>query len=474
MKKDVRKSILVASDQQTCAKIQECIRNRYRIYKAYTRDECFYKYKQKRHEFALIDIALFNEGDDGSGVKTDYQAILSSFWQIYPTTEIIIITQQETIREAVYAVKAGAGDYLTRPISCEEVTCVTERIQENIRTQLELDYLRDQFWDKEFSDFVKTKNPLMKSVFDKVRSVAPTHTTVMLYGETGTGKGVVGRLIHAHSNRKENQFISVHCGALPDTLIESELFGHEKGAFTGADKRKRGKFEVAQEGTLFLDEISTISPSAQIKLLQVLQDRIFRPIGSEDTVEAKARFVAASNVNLKELAEAGTFRKDLYYRLNVFPIELPPLRLRTEDIPILTDNFLKRLNSLYNKEIRGLHPIVTEAFESYSWPGNIRELENIIERAHILETSPLISPESIPGELFTKTPSISQVRVSTASTLAEARHLGIENIERQYLKDLLMKNKGKINKSAEFAGISTRQLHKLLTRYKIKKENYKT
>jgi DNA-binding NtrC family response regulator len=473
MHRSIKKSMLVASDKQTNDMIRKCVGDLYKVYSASSREECLNQFKKKRHEFAFMDISFLMEGNGKSSSPEFYKELLSDFWQIYPTTEIIIVTSQQTVRDAMYAVKAGASNYIARPVNCDEVKYVIERIKEEVRTKLELSYFRDQFWEKEYIDFIQTRSPLMKAVFEKVRSVAPTHTTVMLYGETGTGKGVVARLIHAHSNRRKNQFIGIHCGAIPDTLIESELFGHEKGAFTGAEKRKRGKFEVAQEGTLFLDEIGTISPSAQIKLLQVLHDRVFQPIGSEETIESKARFVAASNTDLKEMADAGSFRKDLYYRLNVFPIEIPPLNQRTEDIPLLVDSFLGRLNKLYSKEILGLHPLVMETFEKYTWPGNIRELENIIERAHILETSQYITPESIPGELFTENSAVSHIRVQTSKPLSEVRRMGVENIERQYLKELLTLNHGRIDKSSRDAGISTRQFHKLLTRYEIKKEDYK-
>jgi DNA-binding NtrC family response regulator len=453
--------------------VRQCVGDQYKVFSAASREECLNQFKKKRHEFAFVDIA-FLMGENGRSSSPEfYKESLSDFRQICPTTEMIIIASQETIRDAMYAVKAGASNYITSPVNCDEVNYVLERIREAVRTKLELNYLRDQFWDKKYIDFIQTRSPLMKAVFEKVRSVAPTHTTVMLYGETGTGKGVIARLIHAHSNRKMNQFIGVHCGAIPETLIESELFGHEKGAFTGAEKRKRGKFEIAQEGTIFLDEIGTISPSTQIKLLQVLQDRVFQPIDSEETIESRARFVAASNIDLKESADSGSFRKDLYYRLNVFPIEIPPLKQRTEDIPLLVDSFLTRLNKLYNKEIRGLHPLVMETFEKYTWPGNIRELENIIERAHILEEGQYITPESIPGELFIENPVVSHIRVPTSKSLHEVRSMAIENVERQYLKELLAQNHGRIDKSSRDAGISTRQIHKLLTKYGIKKEDYK-
>jgi transcriptional regulator with GAF, ATPase, and Fis domain len=292
-------------------------------------------------------------------------------------------------------------------------------------------------------------------------------------GETGTGKSVLAQLIHRHSNRKDAQFISVHCGALPDTLIESEMFGHEKGAFTGAIRRKLGKFEFASGGTIFLDEIGTTTPAAQIKLLQVLQDGTYQRVGGEETLKTDVRVIAATNADLKNMCDDGNFRKDLYYRLNVFPIEIPPLRKRTEDIPLFIDSFLSKLNQFSSKEIHGVHPLVLEAFAKYPWPGNIRELENLVERAYILETSSVLTPESFPNDLFEKETTSVIIPSSRQLTLAEVRQRSIEEIERNYLKEVLIRNKGKINGSARDAGISTRQLNKLMNRYGLRKDEFK-
>jgi transcriptional regulator with GAF, ATPase, and Fis domain len=283
----------------------------------------------------------------------------------------------------------------------------------------------------------------------------------------------MAKLIHQHSNRNDDQFISVHCGAIPDTLLESELFGHEKGAFTGAVKRKLGKFEIANGGTIFLDEIGTITKSAQIKLLQILQDGTFQRLGGEETLTANVRIIAATNSNLKEMTDAGEFRQDLFYRLNVFPIEMPPLRDRMEDIGKISETILARLNRFESKNIYEIDCRVLEAFKAYGWPGNIRELENLIERAYILETSPQLTPESFPAELFCLELGTLTLKADSNKTLAEVRRRAIEDIERNYIKELLSRNKGKINISAFEAGVSTRQLNKLMNRYDIRKEAFK-
>ena len=354
-----------------------------------------------------------------------------------------------------------------------EVALVTEMSYESLVTQSELEYFRDKFWKSEYEKVTHTLNPVMKKVFDKVKSVAPTRSTVMITGETGTGKGVFAKLIHLHSNRSDDTFISVHCGAIPETLIESELFGHEKGSFTGAIKRKLGKFEIARGGTIFLDEVGTINKSVQIRLLKVLQDKSFTRVGGEEEIETDVRVIAASNENLEEMIEDGSFRKDLYYRLNVFPIEIPPLRERIEDIPFLVKGFLEELNKYNARGISVVHSRVMEAFRKYNWPGNIRELENLLERAYIIEQSNVLMPENFPSELFEGEIGSAKISFDTSRTLAQTRQEAIDGIERKYLKELLSEHNGRIDAAARAAGIGTRQLHKLLTKHKIKKENFK-
>ncbi|MFC1857109.1 sigma 54-interacting transcriptional regulator [Thermodesulfobacteriota bacterium] len=463
-------SILLVSNEQNLFRLfQSCLGSEYTLKKAISKDEALAVLRKKRQDLLFIDLEILK----GSKTEKNYKAKLQPFWHFHPYIQIIVMSSQEMIREAVMAVKAGAGNYLTYPIHRDELKYVTENVLESVIRQSELDYLRDRFWQADSSDIVQTKNDQMKKVFDKIRSVAPTKSTVLLTGETGSGKSMLARLIHKHSNRSNAQFISLHCGAIPDTLIESELFGHEKGAFTGAVRRKLGKFEIATGGTIFLDEVGTITPSAQIKLLQVLQDGMMNRVGGEETIETNARVISASNTDLKKMCDGGLFRKDLYYRLNVFPIEIPPLHERTEDIPFLVEVCLKRLNKFYPKEIYDVHPEVMGAFMRYDWPGNIRELENLMERAYILEKSVILTPESFPNELFESERDLSVFPEGVSIPLAEIRRKGIEEIERRYLKELLSRNKGKINLSAQDAGITTRQLHKLMKKYELRKEDFK-
>lgn len=424
-----------------------------------------------RSDLMFIDMEILQLSAASS--SSGYKAVFQPFWLQYPTLDIVVMTSLGMLRDAVAAVKQGASDYIMYPIIADEIRLILSSLKDSQKVQSELDYLRDQFWDQDSVPFVQTKCSAMKRVFEDVRSVAPTKSTVLLTGETGTGKGVLARLIHKHSNRREKQFISIHCGAIPDTLLESELFGHEKGAFTGAVKRKYGKFEVAHDGTICLDEIGTITPSAQIKLLQVLQDGVFQRVGGEQNTRVDVRVIAATNENIKQLCEEHKFRNDLYYRLNVFPIELPPLRHRKEDITGLAEVFIKQFNRFYAKDIVDIHPQVIEAFLRYSWPGNIRELENIIERACILERSSVLLPESFPAELFAADDTLTRFQMDTMLPLSEVRRRGIEEIERSYLKEMLDTHNGRINRSAEAAGVTTRQLHKLMKKYGLKKEEFK-
>ncbi|HAX98129.1 MAG TPA: Fis family transcriptional regulator [Candidatus Atribacteria bacterium] len=461
--------LVITKSKKVFKKIQGCFLQGYLVEKAPTQKAGLEFLRKKRYDFIFIDLNQLLESLEG----TDYKLALQAFWHLNPSAEIIVMSPPEIIREAVMVVKAGASNYLTYPINSDEVKYLTESIYESLIFQSELDYLRDQFWQSDSLEIVKTKNPLMKKVFDKIRSVAPTKSTVLLSGETGTGKGVLAQLLHKHSNRKDAPFINVHCGAMPDSLLESELFGHEKGAFTGAVRRKLGKFEIAKGGTIFLDEIATITPSAQIKLLQILQEGTFGRVGGEETIEANVRIIAATNTFLKTMCEAGQFRNDLFFRLNVFPIDIPPLRERREDIPFFVEVILTKLNKFHSKNIRSIHPQVLEAFNQYPWPGNIRELENLMERAYILETSPMLKPESFPSEIFVYHDSPQLIFVNSSLTLAETRRRGIEYFEKQYLKEILTQNNGRIKESAATAGITTRQLNKLMTRYGIKKEEFK-
>jgi DNA-binding NtrC family response regulator len=463
--------ILAATEDRAATQvIRAAFRRPFQVDAAATVQNCREFLRKRRYEFTFIDLDLLGEL---GAARDDSGAALRGVRQAFPSIDIIVMTPPERAGDAVDAVKAGAANYVTYPLNADEIRYVTESLHEGIRAQSELDYLRDRFWQSDSLDVVQTRNPVMRAVFDQIRLVAPTKSTVLLVGETGTGKGVLAKLIHRHSNRRGVQFIGIHCGAIPDTLLESELFGHEKGAFTGAVRRKLGKFELAHGGTIFLDEIGTITPAAQIKLLQVLQDRTFQRVGGEALIETDARIIAASNMDLGQMVEKGLFRNDLYYRLNVFPIEIPPLRERREDIPQLAEIFLRQMNRFNHRGIHYVHPQVMEAFQRYHWPGNIRELENLVERAFILETSSILTPASFPAELFAGGPVVAPLSSGAGLTLAEARGRVIAEAEKSYLREVLARNGGRINRTAEAAGVTVRQISKLMRKYGIRKEAFR-
>ncbi len=464
------KSVLIISPQEDEARlIRESLPADYQVQNADSIKDALDLHRQSSFDVIFSDLKLLR---DTSVADTIAEAV-QLFKEMNSQAEILILSSKDFIRDTVKAVKAGANDYLTYPIDPSEVRLVIESVNESHTKNLELDYLRDQFWKPEWFNILDSRDTGMQDVFKKIRSVAPTRATVLLIGETGTGKGLLARMIHIHSNRSDAPFISVHCGAIPDTLLESELFGHEKGAFTGAVRKKPGKFEMARNGTIFLDEIGTISPPAQIKLLQVLQDGTFSRVGGEEVLQTDARVITATNADIAGMSERGDFRKDLYYRLNVFPVEIPPLRERVEDIPHIVEVILKKLAQRHEKTINSVHPQVLRAFNSYPWPGNIRELENLLERAFILETTKVLTPESFPTGLFESDDMHTVLPVQDHLTLAEARRHAIDDFERQYLKMLFTRSKGRVNRAAEAAGVTSRQLNKLMVKFGIQKEAFK-
>lgn len=459
--------LVVCRDKDAVRAIVSAFSSESRVDKAPDPSRALGMLKKNSYDFVFIDIDILQMPYPDLPIEE----ALSGFRKGHDSTEIIVMSSKKQIRQMVKAVKFGAGDYLTYPVEPEEVALVVNTLRESMMLASELAYFRERHLQSEAYELVHSQNPAMVGVFHNIRLVAPTRTPILLVGETGVGKGVLARLIHRHSHRKNAQFISVHCGAIPETLVENELFGHEKGAFTGAGRRKLGKFEIANDGTIFLDEVGTITPLIQIKLLQVLQDGTFNRLGGEEELKTDARVIAATNADLKRMSQEGAFRKDLYYRLNVFPIEIPPLRKRLEDIPYFVEMFLKKLNRLYFKEIHDVHPLVIEALMKYNWPGNIRELENLIERAYIVENSKQLTPDSFSVELIEE--QAAAAAINSGSSLADGRRRAVEMFEKQYLTELLTRRKGRIKSSAEDAGISTRQLNKLMLKYGIRKDAFK-
>jgi len=333
----------------------------------------------------------------------DGLTLLEKVKALQPSCEVIVITAFGSIDLAVLAMQKGAADFITKPFSPDELTVKLQRLAERLQQRRELENLQEQnlyLRQEEESQFnfgeIIGQSAPMQEVFRMLQKVAPTDSSVIIYGESGTGKELVARAIHKNSSRANGPFIRVNCGALTETLLESELFGHEKGAFTGAVKRKLGRFELAHRGAIFLDEIGDISPALQIKLLRVLQEKDFERVGGEETVRIDVRVIAATHRNLKEEVAAGRFREDLYYRLHIVPINLPPLRQRLEDLPVLIQHFLQDLGRELRKPDLKIEPPALEMIKNYHWPGNVRELENVLERAAVLCENERITVADLP------------------------------------------------------------------------------
>jgi DNA-binding NtrC family response regulator len=417
---------------------------------------------------AIVDVRVLSEGG-GRPEGWSCEEALGPLLRRRPPTHVVALAPDRLMREVVMAVKAGAVDYLTLPLRDEEVAHALASVEKATLPAHVPDHMAGGFWNADVLDVVDTRSATMERAFTKIRQVARTRSTVLLTGETGTGKSFLARVVHAHSSRRDGPFVSVHCGAIPETLVESELFGHEKGAFTGADKLKPGRFETADGGTLLLDEVGTIGPQAQVKLLDVLHERRFTRVGGDREIEADVRIIAATNLDLERACERGEFRRDLYYRLNVFPVHIPPLRERRGDVTRLAALFLRRFAALHGKDLPEMDPGVLELLERYDWPGNVRELESAIERAVIVETADRLTPESfdLPGAAPASTGSFS------GETLAQARRRVVEELERAYLTERLRRHAGRIAETAREAGITVRQLHKLMSRHGLRKEDFR-
>lgn len=418
-------------------------------------------------EFVFVDIDILLQEEPSSN---SINFSLNKYRANYPNAHIIALSEPNKTKLAISAIKSGAEDYLNYPIDKSELIHIISKIKETNRVKKELVYLRNQHKKVALDEIMTTNNPQMQSVIKMIKSVAMTRSTVLLTGETGVGKSLMAKLIHNLSGRNDGPFIQVHCGALSESLVESELFGHEKGAFTGATQRKLGKFELAHGGTIFLDEVGTVSPHVQIKLLEVLQESKFQRVGGETDIHVNVRIIAATNENLKHLVEKHLFREDLFHRLNIFPIRIPSIRERKEDLPIIISSILKKLNRDGNKNILSLNAEALKAMTQYEWPGNIREVENILERAYILEETKMITSSSLPVEMCTNTNQ--EADYDPNRSLAESRKNVVENFEKQYLEDLLLRTNGNISSTAKLAGVGTRQINKMMAKYKVEKSKY--
>jgi DNA-binding NtrC family response regulator len=405
--------------------------------------------------------------------KMDGIALLEEAKRIQPSAAVIMMTAYATIETAVEATRKGAFDYITKPFRKERILLTVRRALDWQTLRLENVALRRSLKKQETVPAIIGSSPLMTSMLNGIEHVAKSMATILIQGESGTGKELVAKAIHAHSERPDKPFVTIDCTALPEQIIESELFGHEKGAFTGAWKDKRGLVDEADEGTLFFDEIGELSMVMQAKLLRLLQEGEYKPVGSLNTKSADIRFVAATNHDLKQRVAEKTFREDLYYRLNVISFRLPPLHERREDIPLLAHHFLKKYGTLNRKEIRDVEPEAMSVLMTREWPGNVRQLENVIERGVILCRSDRIMLEDLMPEGIGTKPLPYFDETIFRLPFKEAKDAVIRTFHRHYIHAILQQNRGNISRAAEGAGLKRQYLHRIIKDEKIDAGGFK-
>ena len=385
---------------------------------------------------------------------------------------VIVVTAYGTIEMAVRAMKEGAYSFLTKPIDYDELSLQVKNAVERRRLSREVETLRNEVEEKYQFGNILGKNPRMQEIFRVITTVAETDATVLVQGESGTGKELIARAIHYNSNRKDHPFVVVSCSALPETLLESELFGHEKGSFTGAIRQRIGRFESAQGGTVFLDEIGEMPTAVQMKLLRVLQEREIERVGGNETLKVDVRIIAATNRDLQKAMADRIFREDLFYRLNVVPIKLPPLRERLDDVPLLAAHFLEKYGVKNNKAVQGLSAEALGSLGRYSFPGNVRELENIIERAVIMEKGKTIRKIDLAAPGMSAAGG-SDWLLGEIGPFRRMKTDVVSTFEKEDLSRLLRIYQGNITKSSRHAGINIKNFHEKMARYGLKKEEFK-
>jgi two-component system, NtrC family, response regulator HydG len=447
----LRAQILVVDDDKTMrdACHQILARQGFQVEQAASARQGLGLLERRSFDVILLDLVM----PDLDGLD-----ILKKIKTLDADCEVIIITGYGSIPTAVEAMKAGAFHFLSKPFAPDDLRTVITRALENRRLNLENLYLRQELKSKDGRGAVVYQSESMARIMEMVSRVAGTDSTVLITGESGTGKSIIARQIHQGSSRAKRPFITVDCGTLVETLFESELFGHVKGAFTGADANKVGKFELAQHGTLFFDEISNISLEVQAKLLRAVEERKVSKVGSHRVITVDVRLIAATNRDLTLAIKEGSFRGDLFYRLNVVSLHIPPLRERKDDIPLLVDHFLKKYNSRIHKQsnqIKGVSPAALEVFLGHDWPGNVRELENTVERLVVLSAGPYLEPQDLAyAGLFLTQPS-------------ESTSVDLKELEREHIRRIFQKFKGHKSETAKALGIDRKTLREKLKRYDI-------
>ncbi len=446
-------NVLVADDEKN---IREGLgrsleRDHYNVFLAGDGREALSTVEENEIDLIITDLKMPNL----SG-----QELLKRVTAAYPTVPVIMLTGHGSIESAVDAMRVGAYDFLTKPINLDRLSLLVKRALSKRDLVLRNRALQEELERKnQFSNIVGKSNK-MKAIFEVVIQVAPTKVSVLITGESGVGKELIADAIHYNSPRRDKAFVKVHCAALTETLLESELFGHEKGAFTGAVARRRGRFELAHMGTIFLDEIGETNQSIQIKILRVLQEKKFERVGGEETIEVDTRIIAATNRNLKEAIRSGDLREDLFYRLNVVNIEIPPLRERKEDVPLLISAFIKEIAEENVKIIEGIDSKAAAALYNYPWPGNVRELRNCMESAIVMAKSNIITTDDLPPYIGSQSDE-NYVKIPAGTTLT--------NVEKEIIEFTLNQCNGNKSKAAEVLGIGRKTLHRKIQEYNLGK-----
>ncbi|NDV61763.1 sigma-54-dependent Fis family transcriptional regulator [Puniceicoccales bacterium CK1056] len=446
-------TILIVDDEKhTREGLMLALEDEYDVYLATDAEEAFRLMESEPFDVILTDLRMTGK----SGMKVIEQAMTLSNKPV-----IIMMTAYGNVETAVEAMKRGAHDFLTKPLNIEKLEIMIQRALRNRSTEEEVKTLKKRLDDKFSLDGIIGNSSALAGVIDKVRLVAPTRTTVLIEGETGTGKELIAQAIHQNSERANKPFVAVHCAALAANLLESELFGHERGAFTGASERRIGRFEAANNGTLFLDEIGEIDASTQVKLLRFLETRSFERLGSVKPVKVDVRLVAATNRNLAELVKSGDFREDLLYRLNVVTLTMPPLRERQDDIPVLLHHFMKTVAEENGVPLLEVDPDVFRALQTYNWPGNIRELRNFAENTVVMKRGGRLSLYDLDSRFLS--PEHEALASSPAAPINNP--LSVEENEKRLLRNALVQANGNRTQAAKLLGMSRRTLHRKLKQW---------
>ncbi len=462
-------TLLIVDDEESILKqLKWAFKKNYRVITAPGAEQAAEALEREEPDLMILDLMLEPGSDTLEGFR-----ILDVALRLNPSSRVVVITGHDETENALTAIEKGAYDFLAKPVSMDELRVILKRAEYLISLERQLNRMKQQARDRfDFEGIIAMSAPMLE-VFDIIRRVATTDVPVLITGESGTGKELAAKAIHRRSNRSGEPFVPINCGAIPENLLESELFGHQKGSFTGAHKSQPGKFELANGGTIFLDEIAELSPKLQVKLLRFLQDQVIERIGGGDPIQVDVRIIAATNRPLKELIEESAFREDLYYRINTINIDLPPLRERGDDILLLGMDFLHHYSREYSKKIRGFGARARELIYAHHWPGNVRELENRVKRAVIMTTSNLIQPEDL--NITTTADAEAQTREKTGGdgsplptalsgkTMREAR----EYIDRLLINRTLLHTGGNVSAAAEQLKISRPTLHDLIKKHGI-------